>query len=307
MPSGKVLWLYGAPNDGVGDVYHPHWHKAQMFKERKHRVFSDVHEITETYDAVVIDCPQQREETEGLIALALKHSAGMVMALAPGNAGGGRLGKMMETYGVSVGRLSKDRCKVVWTMEAPKAAPELRDANVKYLEPHAVMIGDTAWWSVPGIFGWDKVDVGSRLLLECIPSLTGRVADFGCGYGYLATSLTQRDAAIESMDAFDVDARAVACCARNAGEKVKAQWADIRACEATPRYHAVVMNPPFHSGKAEDISLGKDFIQKGWQALLPGGSLYLVANKHLPYEKMVPGLCLIGEDEGFKMMRTRKP
>ena len=44
------------------------------------------------------------------------------------------------------------------------------------------------------------------------------------------------------------------------------------------------MNPPFHDGGAEDRRLGQAFIRKAAEMLGKGGVLWLVANRHLPYE-----------------------
>ena len=46
----------------------------------------------------------------------------------------------------------------------------------------------------------------------------------------------------------------------------------------------VVMNPPFHDGGAEDRRLGQAFIRQAAAMLKKGGVLWLVANRHLPYE-----------------------
>ena len=47
----------------------------------------------------------------------------------------------------------------------------------------------------------------------------------------------------------------------------------------------VVSNPPFHDGGAEDRRLGQAFIAKAAAMLRKGGVLWLVANRHLPYER----------------------
>ena len=95
---------------------------------------------------------------------------------------------------------------------------------------------------------------------------------------------------------------AVACCARNNGEKVNAIWQDVTTLKATIRYDAVIMNPPFHTGKNEDVDLGRAFIAKAAQILKPGGRLFLVANCHLGYEVVVPGLTSLYESGGFKVL-----
>jgi 16S rRNA (guanine1207-N2)-methyltransferase len=52
---------------------------------------------------------------------------------------------------------------------------------------------DEQFISRPGVFGWDKADQGSQLLLQHIPrNLSGRGADFGCGYGFLSSAIMQQ-------------------------------------------------------------------------------------------------------------------
>ena len=49
-------------------------------------------------------------------------------------------------------------------------------------------------------------------------------------------------------------------------------------------YDAVVMNPPFHTGREGDPELGRAFITAARRCLRPNGTVYMVANRHLPYE-----------------------
>ncbi len=306
VPAGRKLWLYGDPALVDGDVYHPLQDQAGTLERKADTLFSDIHAITGDYDAVFVHCPKQREETEGLLAFALKRSRGFVMAVAPNDAGGGRLQGMLKAYDIPMHLLSKNKCRIVWTHQAQDADKSLVWQNALLLDPLQLELGGAHWWSVPGLFGWDKIDPGSQLLLERLPpDIAGNVADFGCGYGYLAAMLARRYPAIHSIDAYDVDARAVACCTRNGNEKIHPQWCDIRSLAATPRYDWIVMNPPFHSGKAENPGLGMAFIQKAYRCLKPGGRMFLVANRHLAYEHTVPGLEVVFEGEGYKIICGR--
>jgi 16S rRNA (guanine1207-N2)-methyltransferase len=47
------------------------------------------------------------------------------------------------------------------------------------------------------------------------------------------------------------------------------------------------MNPPFHAGRAAEPAIGQGMILAACRALKPGGRLYLVANRHLPYEQVL--------------------
>ncbi|MBN8194873.1 methyltransferase, partial [Bacillus sp. NTK074B] len=46
----------------------------------------------------------------------------------------------------------------------------------------------------------------------------------------------------------------------------------------------VVMNPPFHQGRDANPRLGAQFIRTAAAMLKPSGQLFMVANRHLPYE-----------------------
>jgi 16S rRNA (guanine1207-N2)-methyltransferase len=309
VPAGRTLWLYGEPDFPAGDVYHPRHDQARRLELEGHTVFSDYEKLERNYDAVFVHGPKQHEEAEGLLALALDRSKGFVLAVAPNDAGGTRLRGMMEAFGVPVESLGKSHCKVVWTLAALEADRAVVARKLSQLAPRPVPMEGEAWWTVPGLFSWNQIDPGTRLLLEHLPpDLSGNIADFGCGYGYIAAMLARRYPAIQHIDAYDVDARAVACCARNTGgTKVKAIWQDLATWHATPLYDAVVMNPPFHTGKNEDVGLGQLFVEKAWASLRPGGRLFLVANRHLAYEKAAPGLASIYEGDGYKILTARAP
>ena len=301
LPAGRGLWLNCVPL-ASGDVYSPWFSSLQAGAGFECKAHCSLDTLEQAYDYVVLRATKQVSESAGLLALALQRSKGFVIAVAAKDAGGGRLADMLQSYGVNFGELSKNRCRVVWTFDALSADKDLIAKNLSHLSARLVTIDGAHWWSVPGLFGWDKIDSGSKLLLQHLPQdLKGEVADFGCGYGYLSKHLAER-ADITKVDAVDADARAVDLAVRNGGGKVHPVWKDIRKLNAAAVYDAIVMNPPFHSGKQEDIDLGETFIRKAWESLKPRGRLFFVANRQLPYEKIVPGLNILHEGDGFKII-----
>lgn len=308
-PSGKRLWLQGEPESTAADVYQPWQREALIQQQRGCHVFSDVESIDQKYAAVFVQGSKQHEETEGLMAVAFARSQGFVMAVAANDAGGGRIGKIMESFGVEVHHLSKSKCRIVWTTQAGQADKALvAEKLAELMKMRQVEIDGENWWSQPGLFGWNKIDPGSALLVHHLPDgLTGKIADFGCGYGYLSAMLARHYPDIETIDAYDADARAVACCQRNNGPKVSAIWQDVLTMQAAPRYDAIVMNPPFHNGKKIDLGLGEGFIRCAWENLKPNGRLFVVANRHLPYEHILPEFGVVLEEGAYKLMTGRKP
>jgi len=145
-------------------------------------------------------------------------------------------------------------------------------------------VGDSSWLSKPGIFSWDRIDDGSALLARHLPDdLAGHVADFGCGWGYLARLMVQP--AVTRLDLIDAEHLALDAARANLTDpRASFHWLDLAREPAPATYDAIVCNPPFHTGRASTPGLGQAIIEAAARALRPGGRLYMVANRGLPYE-----------------------
>ena len=156
----------------------------------------------------------------------------------------------------------------------------------------------------------DRPDPGSLLLISTLPPLSGQGADLGCGSGLLARAVLANPE-VTGLDLIDVDRRAIAAARRNVEDpRARFHWADARSAPALEGLDFVVMNPPFHDGGAEDKRLGQDFIRRSFQILRKGRSLWLVANRHLPYEGVLTPIfatvTVKAEAGGFKVFEARK-
>ena len=164
-------------------------------------------------------------------------------------------------------------------------------------------------WTQPGVFSWDRLDPGTALLMENLPRLSGEGADLGCGIGVLAHPVLASDA-VTALTLVDTDRRAVEAARRNVADpRATHLWADARTVELA-RLDFVVMNPPFHAAGAEDKGLGTVFVRKAAACLRTGGHLWMVANKHLPYEAVLKAAfkCVtpLAEANGFKVLLAVK-
>ena len=166
-------------------------------------------------------------------------------------------------------------------------------------------------WSRPGIFSWDRPDPGSVQLCTHLSGLAGVGADFGCGVGLLSLEVL-KSLAMERLFLIDIDGRAVQAAARNVVDpRAYFLWHDVR--EPYPELadlDFVVMNPPFHDGGAEDRALAHAFIRAASAALKLGGACWLVANRHLPYERIMTTLFAevrqVSQEEGYKIYEARR-
>ena len=244
-------------------------------------------------DAAMIYAPPGVLERRYTLALALKalKAGGRLDVMAPKDKGGSRLKKELQAFGLDIAESAKAhhrRC-VALRPETLEGVDEAIAAG----GPRRVEGLDA--WSQPGVFAWDRIDPGTALLAQRLPPLKGAGADLGCGYGALAT-VVLRSPAVTALRLVDLDRRAVEAARRNVDDpRATFDWADARTVEGAGDLDFVVMNPPFHDGGAEDRRLGQAFIRKAAELLRKGGVLWLVANRHLPYEAEL--------DAAFKRVR----
>lgn len=139
-----------------------------------------------------------------------------------------------------------------------------------------------------GVFSADGVDPASRALAAALPDkLVARVADLGAGWGYLSAQILQRDGVV-ALDVVEADHIALTCARANVRDPRAAfHWADATLWKPSAPLDTVVMNPPFHAGRAAEPELGQAFIRNAARCLGPRGRLWLVANRHLPYEQVL--------------------
>ncbi|WP_292506773.1 class I SAM-dependent methyltransferase [Methylobacterium sp.] len=260
-------------------------------------------------DRVVMVAPAGTLERRYALSLSLRalRPGGRLTAMAPKDRGGARLGRELKAFGCEPAEIAKRHHRICDVARPPSlmALDEvIRDGAPRHID-------NLALCTQPGVFSWDRLDPGTALLLAHLPALSGRGADFGCGIGVLARAVLASPA-VTAMTLVDIDRRAVEMARRNVADpRADIRWADIRAADSTPdRLDFVVMNPPFHDGSVEDQALGQVFIRRAAEALRPGGTLWLTANAHLPYEAPLKGAfksaTLVASSGGYKIYEARK-
>lgn len=143
------------------------------------------------------------------------------------------------------------------------------------------------FFTAPGDFSADGVDQGSEMLANALPTrLSGRMADLGAGWGYLSHAVLRRDG-VDELHLVEAEYAALGRARRNITDsRARFHWADVTGFSLAPPLDAIVTNPPFHSGRAVDPALGRAFIRTAARLLdRRSGRLWLVANRHLPYEQ----------------------
>ena len=267
---------------------------AENLEKRGFDVSDSCDSVQESaYDLALILVPKNMIEARYMIAqgIVALREGGTLVCVADNKAGGARLKKLFHGFGFEEPLMfSCNKARAVRVIKGKYINDEAIADALEGGMMQSVLYG--RFYSQPGIFGWDKIDTGSRILAENLPDdLNGKVADFGCGYGYLSASILAKNEGVETLYCVDADKRALQACERNMQACVHNNcateylWLDlVNPASALKNLDYVVMNPPFHEGKTTVLDVGLSFIESAYECLRSGGKLWMVANKHLAYE-----------------------
>lgn len=255
------------------------------------------------YAAAIVCLPRSREAGRALIARAAAEVALGGWIAVDGQKTDGIDTALKDLRGRV--QLSESLSKAHGKLASFAAGVDLSDWLAK---PHQV----EGFQTLPGIFSADGPDRGSVLLAAALPAkLGGKVADLGAGWGFLAAEILKRPG-VKKLDLVEAEADALDCARVNITDlRARFHWADATVWRPETLLDAVVMNPPFHTGREADPALGAAFIRAARRMLAPDGGLWLVANRHLPYDAVLAECFLefkdISGDGAFRVIHAIKP
>lgn len=234
---------------------------------------------TGRYAAALVCLPRARAEARDLIAQAAALTDGPVIVDGQKHDGVEAMLRELRARVDLAEPISKGHGKIAWFPSPGAALADWRTA------PGEASDGARTYRTLPGLFSADGIDPASALLAEHLPAgLKGVVADLGAGWGYLSAQLLAKAPGIAALHLIESDARALDCARANVTDpRAQFHWADATQ-PLKLQLDAVVMNPPFHQGHAARPQLGAAFIRAAAAMLKPSGQLFMVANRHLPYE-----------------------
>lgn len=176
------------------------------------------------------------------------------------------------------------------------------------------------FFSKPGLFGWNKVDLGSELLVNNLDKLPlidiapQNCLDLGCGYGYitLAASKNKHCHSIKSWTLTDNNAAAIIAAKKNIlatglnGKVIP----DNCAASINETFDLILCNPPFHQGFNPDADLTEKFVRETKRLLSKKGTAFFVINQFVPLETKAENyfsrIQLLHKEAGFKLISLQK-
>ncbi len=257
--------------------------------------------------AALICLPRSKAEGLGLVAEAVRLGARLVLVDGQKTDGVESVLKAVREKVSVVGTISKAHGKLFWF------APDGADFTDWALEPHSVTDPALGMFrTMPGVFSVADVDAGSQLLAAYLPqALPARMADLGAGWGYLSAACLARDG-VDQVHLVEAEAAALELARVNISDpRAQFHWADVTSFALPESLDGVVMNPPFHTGRKPQPALGLAFIAAAARMLKGRGQLWMVANRHLPYEGALADLFgqheILAETGAFRVWHASNP
>lgn len=240
-------------------------------------------------DLVLLYWPKAKAEAEYLLAMLMaKLGDDTEIVVAGENRSGVKsIEKMFKPYGPITKFDSARRCSFYWGKCLSQPQPFdiqqwFKSYQVNY-HNHQLTIK-----SLPGVFSHGQFDIGSQLLLDTLPTLSGKVLDFGCGAGVIGSVMAILNPSIE-LEMCDISALAVESSKETLaanGLKGKVFASDVYS-DTSNDYKFIISNPPFHAGLDTSYSATETLLAQAPNYQNAHGELLIVANSFLKYQPII--------------------
>ncbi|MBB2495367.1 methyltransferase [Aquipseudomonas ullengensis] len=221
-------------------------------------------------------------------------------------------GDLLEKYvGPVQASLAVKKARLLFATPEAKPAPSSPYPTRYRLEQPPIELLNHA-----NVFCREGLDIGTRAFLPHLPQALGelRVADLGCGNGVLAIAYALANPQAQ-LTLVDESYMAVQSARENwqaaLGERpVTIRADDGLAGQAPDSLDLVLCNPPFHQQQVVGDFLAWRMFQQARAALVKGGELWIVGNRHLGYHaklsKLFRGVQQVAANPKFVVLKATK-
>ena len=186
--------------------------------------------------------------------------------------------------------LAKKKSRLIFASAAKSKFPEVAPLKGFHWPQHDLQLDAYA-----NVFSREQLDIGGRFVAENLPSdLTAKkVIDLGCGNGLLGVATVKETTNAPAHVTF-VDESFMAV--ESARYNVEQNHPEaLNHCEfiqndclsgfKSNSVDTILCNPPFHQQNAITEHIALQMFKDAKRVLVDGGDLYVVANRHLPYQE----------------------
>lgn len=182
--------------------------------------------------------------------------------------------------------------------------------------PKAVTYGESTYQQYAGVFSANHIDYATQFLLEewkhneaFIFDTPNTLLDVACGNGVIGNELL-RHYPQASLLATDDSLLAVYSARLNLPqERATVYWEHTLTPIADESVDLAVINPPFHFGYENNIGISLRLFGQIYRTLRVGGSLVVVANRHLNYAthlRKIYRVAVVAESDKYIIYRCER-
>lgn len=294
---------------------YPHFQLQPQNKAHLHAEFG--HQLAEdkpqAFDTVVVYFPKAKPLLDYLLHLAAYYlkDDGELLVVGDNKGGIRSFNKLKSTAFTPPIKLDNARHCLLFACGVNTHPAKIDVDQFVSHYPLAIDDSELTICNAVGTFSEKKLDQGTALLLDHLPTLSGRVLDFGCGAGVITAALLARFPALE-LECVDINAMALLSCektltANNMQAKI---YPSDGLSQTAGNFDAIISNPPFHDGLMSTTDIATNFVRDSQKQLKTAGIWQIVANRHLPYsdsiEKSFGNVNVIAENNRYKVYKNTK-
>lgn len=279
-----------------------------VLNNRTINVVEDLNSLPTTCDLIILRLPKFIDLLEYYLQILGERYTGVKIIV----------GGMAKYMPISMVRLMETYFDNVHTsLTRKKARLIFGEVNSNNTNPNNFPISyrhdENEIYSYPGVFSADHLDIGTRLLLNNLPeSLDGDVMDLGAGCGIIGIHAKNSfpEINIHFCDISYFSKLSVEYNLTKHGIKGSFILTDVLDGVEKNSIDHILCNPPFHNGNRVEVDIARRMFKESHRVLKKGGTLTIVANRHLGYHKVLRSifhnLKRVDENSKFNIFRVRK-
>lgn len=269
------------------------------------------------YDLVIIKVPKSNAYLEDILCKILPHidqHTKIISAAMSKSIHSSTLKIYEKIIGETTTSLAKKKARLIFssfTKDTTTTSP--------YPESFELDLGEATLTinNQSNVFSREKLDIGTRFLLENLPHSDNykTIVDLGCGNGIVGLVAAKQHPDAEVIFT-DESYMAVASTEQNFndafGSKRKAQFlvSDCLAEVEKDSVDIILCNPPFHQNNVVSDHIAWQMFNEAFAALKVGGEFWIVGNHHLAYhsklKQIFGGYKVVASNKKFAVMFSRK-
>lgn len=269
------------------------------------------------YDFVIIKAPKSHTYLEDILCKIQKNitpETKIISAAMAKNIHTNTLKIYEKVLGETTTSLAKKKARLIFTQFTNK-----KTSNILEQKCFGLDVGDIDLniCNESNVFSRDKLDLGTRFLLENLPRSDKykTIIDLGCGNGIigLVSAKQHPDAELTFMDESYM---AVASAQQNFeaafGDSRKAKFitSDCLKGIEDESVDLILCNPPFHQNTVVGDHIAWQMFNEAHDALKDDGEFWIVGNHHLAYHAKLKtifgGYQVVESNKKFAIMFSRK-